>query len=427
MSSHPPSDPTRPGLASSPVNDAPAYVRAIAPYRAGKPIGEVAREYGLNADGIIKLASNENPLGMPASARAAIQAALEDLGRYPDSNCFDLKAAIAARYDVPVDWITLCNGSNDGLELAARAFCGPGQSIVYSQYAFVVYALSTQAIGARAIEVPADRYGHDLDAMAAAIAEDTRVVFVANPNNPTGTFVDARRLEEFLSRVPARVAVVLDEAYTEYLEPEARYDSMGWIRSFPNLIVSRTMSKAYGLAGLRVGFMVAQAPLTDLINRVRQPFNVNSLAQAAAVAALADEAFLARSYELNRKGLAQLEQGFEQLGLEFVPSSGNFVLVRVGRADLINERLLQAGVIVRPVGNYDLPEWLRVTVGLPEENAALLAALAKALAAGGEERKAGGAAEAGDAGRSSEAGAGSAGTVSGGATDSAAEGAAARG
>jgi len=387
------------------VEGAPAYVRAIAPYRAGKPIEEVAREYGLNADRIIKLASNENPLGMPASARAAIQGALQDLGRYPDSNGFDLKAAIASRYEVPVDWITLCNGSNDGLELAARAFCGAGESIVYSQYAFIVYALSTQAIGARAIEVPALAYGHDLEAMSAAIAEDTRVVFVANPNNPTGTFVDARRLEAFLSRVPARVAVVLDEAYTEYLEPEARYDSMGWVRSYPNLIVSRTLSKAYGLAGLRVGFMVAQAPLTDLINRVRQPFNVNSLAQAAAVAALADDAFLARSYELNRNGVAQLEQGFEQLGLEFVPSSGNFVLVRVGRADLINERLLQAGIIVRPVGNYNLPQWLRVTVGLPDENGAFLAALAEALAvAGGSGSTAGAGAAGGTSGTADAAG-----------------------
>jgi histidinol-phosphate aminotransferase len=365
---------------SSPVSQAPAYVKAIAPYRPGKPIGEVAREYGLQHERIIKLASNENPLGMPDSARAAIRAALDDLGRYPDPNCFDLKAALAARYHVPADWITLCNGSNDGLELAARAFCGPGESIVYSKYAFIVYALSAQAIGARAIEVPAVMYGHDLDAMADAIVDDTRVVFVANPNNPTGTFVDGGRLEAFLSRVPSRVAVVLDEAYTEYLDAGARYDSMRWVRTYPNLIVSRTLSKAYGLAGLRIGFMVAQAPLTDLINRLRQPFNVNSLAQAAAVAALADDAFLARSYELNRQGVAQLQEGFERLGLEFVPSSGNFVLVRVGRADLVNERLLRAGIIVRPVGNYDLPQWLRVTVGLPEENSAFLAALADALA-----------------------------------------------
>ena len=224
--------------------------------------------------------------------------------------------------------------------------------------------------------MPAVAYGHDLEAMALAIADDTRVVFVANPNNPTGTFVDAGRLEAFLAKVPARVAVVLDEAYTEYLDPEQRYDSMPWVRRFPNLVVSRTLSKAYGLAGLRIGFTVSQPAITDLMNRVRQPFNVNSLAQAAAVAALADEDFLARSYQVNRDGLRQLTQGFTRLGLSFVPSSGNFVLVRIGPADQVNDRLLRAGVIVRPVGNYGLPEWLRVTVGLPQENERLLEALA---------------------------------------------------
>ena len=364
----------------SPLGDSPAYVKAISPYKPGKPIGEVAREYGLDAARIIKLASNENPLGMPPSARAAIQAALDDLGRYPDADGFDLKAAISARHGLPVDWITLGNGSNDLLELAARSFCASGQSIVYSQYSFTVYSLATQSIGARAIEVPAVHYGHDLDAMARAIVDDTRVVFIANPNNPTGTFVSGRQLQAFLDKVPSRVAVVLDEAYTEYLAPEHRYDSMAWVRRYPNLVVSRTLSKAYGLAGLRVGFMAASPPLTDLMNRVRQPFNVNTLAQAAAIAALADQEFLARSYQLNRAGLEQLQQGFAALGLEFLPSSGNFVLVKVGRADIVNELLLRAGIIVRPVGNYALPEWLRVTVGLSEENTAFLAALPAALA-----------------------------------------------
>jgi histidinol-phosphate aminotransferase len=365
---------------ASPLEGSPAHVKAISPYKPGKPISEVARQYGLDPGRIIKLASNENPLGMPASARAAIQAALDDLGRYPDADGFDLKAAISAHYDLPVEWITLGNGSNDLLELAARSFCASGQSIVYSQYSFTVYALATQAIGARAIEVPAIRHGHDLDAMARAIVDDTRVVFIANPNNPTGTFASGAQLEAFLDKVPAHVAVVLDEAYTEYLAPEQRYDSMSWLRRYPNLVVSRTLSKAYGLAGLRIGFMAAPAPLTDVMNRVRQPFNVNTLAQAAAIAALGDREFLQRSYQLNREGLAQLEQGFAALGLEFVPSSGNFVLVRVGRADIVNESLLRAGIIVRPVGNYALPEWLRVTVGLPQENAAFLAALPAALA-----------------------------------------------
>ncbi len=358
---------------------APDYVRRIAPYQAGKPISELAREYGLNEAGIVKLASNENPLGMPESARLAMMAALGDLARYPDSNGFELKAAISRKYDVPGDWVTLGNGSNDILELAAHALVQPGQSVVYAQHSFAVYALATQEVGARAIVVPARDLGHDLDAMAAAIAHDTRVVFVANPNNPTGTFVPAPMMERFLARVPADVVVVLDEAYNEYLPAELRFDSTEWLRRHPNLLISRTFSKAYGLAGLRVGFGLAQAEMTDLLNRVRQPFNVNSMAQAAAVAALDDEAFLERSYEVNMQGLQRLQAAFTRMGLDYVPSFGNFVLVRVGDASAVNERLLRAGVIVRPVANYGLPEWLRVSVGLPRENDAFLAALSEAL------------------------------------------------
>ncbi len=378
--------------ATSPVDGAPAYVKSIAPYRPGKPIEEVAREYGLDPARIIKLASNENPLGMPESARAAIQRTLDELARYPDGNGFELKAAISRKYGIPPEWISLGNGSNDGLELVARALCAPGQSIVYAEHSFAVYALAAQAIGARSIVVPAVGYGHDLEAMADAVTGDTRVVFIANPNNPTGTFVEAARLQAFLRRVPASVAVVLDEAYTDYLPPELRYDSIAWVREHPNLVVSRTLSKAYGLAGLRVGFLVAQPALTELVNRVRQPFNVNSLALAAAVAALGDTEFLERSYRVNRDGLEQLSQGLRRLGLEFVPSYGNFILFKVGPADVVFERLLRAGVIVRPVGNYGLPEWLRATVGLPEENAALLAALEEALEgipAGAPEARAG--------------------------------------
>ena len=378
MSSKPASRPAA-GAATSPVDGAPAYVKSIAPYRPGKPIEEVAREYGLDPARIIKLASNENPLGMPGSARAAIQRALDELARYPDGNGFELKAAISRKFDIPPEWISLGNGSNDGLELVARAVCAPGQSIVYAQHSFAVYALAAQALGARAIVVPSVGYGHDLEAMADAVTADTRVVFIANPNNPTGTFVEAAGLQSFLRRVPASVAVVLDEAYTEYLPPELRYDSIAWVREHPNLVVSRTLSKAYGLAGLRVGFLVAQPALTELVNRVRQPFNVNSLALAAAVAALEDTAFLERSYRINREGLEQMAEGLRRLGLEFVPSYGNFILFKVGPADVVFERLLRAGVIVRPVGNYGLPQWLRSTIGLPEENAALLAALEKAL------------------------------------------------
>jgi histidinol-phosphate aminotransferase len=257
----------------------------------------------------------------------------------------------------------------------------PGRSCVYAQHSFAVYALATQARGARAIVVPARALGHDLEAMAAAIADDTALVYIANPNNPTGTFVPAGQMEAFLRRVPARVVVVIDEAYNEYLRPHLRADSVAWVRQHPNLLVSRTFSKAFGLAGLRVGYGIAQPPLTDLLNRVRQPFNVNAAAQAAAVAALADLDFVARSYALNLDGMRQLTEAFEALKLEYVPSYGNFVLVRVGAAARVYHELLKRGVIVRPVANYDLPEWLRVSVGLPEENRRFLDALPDALAA----------------------------------------------
>ncbi len=357
----------------------PDYVRAIAPYQGGKPIAEVAREFGLDEASIVKLASNENPLGLPASAKAAIQKTFDELARYPDSNGFDLKGAIHQKFGVPTDWITLGNGSNDILELAARALVQPGESVVYSQYSFAVYPLATQAVGARAIVVPAKDFGHDLDAMAAAIAPDTKLVFIANPNNPTGTFIDGDKIAAFLKKVPPQVVVVLDEAYTEYLPAEKRYDALAWVRQYPNLIVSRTFSKAYGLAGLRVGFGIAQPVLTDLLNRIRQPFNVNSLAQAAAVAALDDDAYLQKSAALNADGYAQLTAAFAQTGIEYVPSFGNFVLFRAGVDDgagaRVNLALLKKGIIVRPVGNYGLPQWLRVSIGLPQENAAFINAL----------------------------------------------------
>ena len=365
------------------TNFGPDYVRAIAPYQGGKPIAEVAREFGLDQAGIVKLASNENPLGIPASSQRAMQDAFAELARYPDSNGFDLKGAIAKKFDVPTDWITLGNGSNDILELAARALVQPGQSVVYSQYSFAVYPLATQAVGARAIVVTAKAFGHNLPAMAAAIAPDTKLLFVANPNNPTGTFVAGEQIAALLQQVPQNVVVVLDEAYTEYLPSNLHYDALAWVRQYPNLIVSRTFSKAYGLAGLRVGFGIAQPGLTDLLNRIRQPFNVNSLAQAAAIAALDDEAYLQKSAQLNAEGYQQLTAAFEQMGVEFVPSYGNFILFRAGDDDAagarVNLALLKQGVIVRPVGNYGLPQWLRVSIGLPHENAAFLAALKSAL------------------------------------------------
>jgi histidinol-phosphate aminotransferase len=356
------------------------YVRAIAPYQGGKPIEELAREFGLDPGSIVKLASNENPLGMPASAKAAIARATE-LGRYPDGNGYELKKALSSKLGVPLDWLTLGNGSNDILELAAATMLAPGTSAVYAQHSFAVYALATQARGARAIVVPARDLGHDLDAMAAAIAPDTRVVFVANPNNPTGTFIPHEQVAAFIAKVPSDVLIVLDEAYNEYLPPELRFETTAWVKQYPNLLISRTFSKIFGLAGLRIGYGIAQAELTDMLNRVRQPFNVNSLAQVAAIAALDDVAFQQQSYEINQRGMKQLVDGFRALGLQTVPSYGNFVLVKVGPAASVYQALLARGVIVRPVANYGLPEWLRVTIGLPQENAKLLDALPAALAA----------------------------------------------
>ncbi|MYN30186.1 histidinol-phosphate transaminase [Duganella levis] len=365
-------------------NYGPEYIRAIAPYQAGKPIAEVAREFGLNEANIIKLASNENPFGVPESAKQAMAAAVAELGRYPDANGFDLKGALSKRYDVPADWITLGNGSNDILEIAAHALVERGQSIVYSQYSFAIYALATQGVGAQHIVAPAKAYGHDLPAMLAAIRDDTRLVFIANPNNPTGTFIPAAEIDAFLAKVPSHVVVVLDEAYNEFLAQQDQFESAEWVKKYPNLLVSRTFSKAYGLAGLRVGFAIAQPALTDLLNRVRQPFNVNSLAQAAAIAALNDKDFLQKGAENNTAGYQQYVAAFDKLGLEYVPSYGNFVLVKVGddagAGTRVNLSLLKQGVIVRPVGGYGLPEWLRVSIGLPEENEAFIEALTVALA-----------------------------------------------
>ncbi|HEX8956158.1 MAG TPA: histidinol-phosphate transaminase [Burkholderiaceae bacterium] len=361
----------------------PDYVRAIAPYQGGKPIAEVAREFGLDEAKIIKLASNENPLGMPESAKRAMLAAMEEIARYPDANGFDLKAALSQKYDVPPEWITLGNGSNDILELAAHAFVQPGDYAMYSEFSFAVYPLAVQATGGKPIVVPSKNYGHDLPAFLAALTPAVKLIFIANPNNPTGTFIAKEELEAFIKAVPSNVVVVLDQAYDEYLAAELQYDSTAWVRRHPNLIVSRTFSKAYGLAGLRVGFGIAQPGITDLLNRIRQPFNVNTMAQAAAVAALGDREFLQKSAQLNAAGYRQLTAAFDELGLDYVPSSGNFVLVRVGDDDgsgaAVNLALLKRGIIVRPVGSYGLPKFLRITIGLPEENAAFIAALKEVL------------------------------------------------
>jgi histidinol-phosphate aminotransferase len=360
-------------------------VKNIAPYVGGRPISEVARQFGLVEDQIVKLASNENPLGVPESAKAAMMAVMHDLGRYPDSNGFELKQVLAKKNQVPDNWITLGNGSNDILELATRSVAQMGSEIIFSKHAFAVYPLATQAVGAKAIVIdptPED-LGHDLAAMLAAITENTKLIFVANPNNPTGSFISGQKIEQFLSQVPSHIVVVLDEAYNEYLKPEQQYDAIEMVRKYPNLIVSRSFSKAYGLAGLRLGYAVSQEELTDLMNRIRQPFNVNSLAQAAAIAAFQDTEFLERGAKLNQEGYQQLTHAFEQMHLHYLPSAGNFILVQVGDDDQagtrVNLELLKQGVIVRPVDNYGLPKFLRVSIGLPQENAAFLVALQKAL------------------------------------------------
>ena len=361
-------------------------VKKIAPYIGGRPISEVARQFGLVENQIVKLASNENPLGIPESAKAAMLAVMDDLGRYPDSNGFELKQVLANKYDIPEDWITLGNGSNDILELSTRSVAQAGSEIIFSAHAFAVYPLATQAVGAKAIVVPAkpNDLGHDLPAMLKAISHHTKLIFVANPNNPTGSFLSGSEIEAFIRQVPQDIVIVLDEAYNEYLRPEQQYDAIAMAKRYPNLIVSRSFSKAYGLAGLRLGYAVSQPELTDLMNRIRQPFNVNTLAQAAAIAALNDHEFLAKGAALNLAGYKQLTEAFDKMSLHYLPSAGNFVLVKVGDDDSagsrVNLKLLKQGVIVRPVDNYGLPQYLRISIGLPEENAAFLSALEKALA-----------------------------------------------
>ena len=357
---------------------APAYIRAIAPYQPGKPISELERELGIS--GIVKLASNENPLGASPKAVAAAHAALDEIALYPDGNGFALKDALSKRYAVGHECMVLGNGSNDMLELAARAFLTVGDKAVYSDHAFAVYPLATQAVGASGVSVPAINYGHDLKAMLkAAVEHKAKLVFVANPNNPTGTFLSAADLLDFMRALPANILVVLDEAYNEYLPEQNRYDSVSWMKDFPNLIISRTFSKAYGLASLRVGYAFADAQVADMMNRVRQPFNVNSVAQAAAVAALQDEAFVRQTNELNRRGMAQITQGLTRLGLEYIPSYGNFVCFKIGNGMKNYRRLLELGVIVRPVASYDMPEYLRVSIGLESENEKFLTALEQVL------------------------------------------------
>jgi len=360
-------------------------VRLLQPYQPGKPIAELEREYGIRD--AIKLASNENPFGPSPLAVAAVQAALQDIARYPEGGGHMLAQRLAEKHALPRECITLGNGSNDILDLIARTFLTPGHSAVYSEYAFAVYAIAVQAVGAQARVAPAHdgsrgpAYGHDLAAMYERVDSGTRLVFIANPNNPTGTWLAAAELEDFIASLPVQVMVVVDEAYFEYVAHASYPDTSAWLERFPNLIVTRTFSKAYGLAGLRVGYGLSHPAVANLLNRVRHPFNVNLIAQVAALAALDDHEHLDKSIRRNHEGMFQLLTGISRLGLDCIESAGNFLALDTGRSGLeVYNALLQQGVIVRPLANYGMPHHLRVTIGSTEENARFLEALEKVLA-----------------------------------------------
>lgn len=354
------------------------YVQELVPYVPGKPIEELERELGLTE--IIKLASNENPLGPSKKALAAMQAAMPQLGLYPDGNGFTLKQALAQKHKVDMAQITLGNGSNEILELLARVFLAPGLESVFSQHAFAIYPIVTQAAGAAGRVAKAVDYGHDLAGMMALVSANTRLVFIANPNNPTGTLLPPTELQAYIKALPEHCICVLDEAYFEFVDEALRGDTVSWLKTCPNLIITRTFSKAYGLAGLRIGYALSGLELADLLNRVRQPFNNNALALAAAEAALSDHDHLQATIANNQQGMTQLCQGFERMGLEWIASAGNFISVDVKRpGQPVFDALLKKGVIVRPVGNYELPNHLRISIGTEKENDFCLNALADTL------------------------------------------------
>ncbi|MFQ5665670.1 MAG: histidinol-phosphate transaminase [Candidatus Binatia bacterium] len=355
----------------------PAWIQALAPYAPGKPITELEREYGIS--GSIKLASNENPLGPSPKAVAAITAALGDLHRYPDGNCFYLKRALAAKLRVSPDVLLIGNGSNELIELAVRTFMQRGDDAVMADQTFVIYRLVVQAAGGTSRLVPLRNYTHDLAAILAAITPATRLVFLANPNNPTGTIFFRRDWDAFLRAVPSHVIVVVDEAYFEFVEDPEYPDSLAAHGAGRLLLTLRTFSKVYGLAGLRIGYAVGHPELIGVMNRVRQPFNVGSLAQVAALAALEDDAHVERTRRRNREGMAFLQAQCARLGLRYVPSWANFLMVRVGHGMRVHEALLQEGVIVRPMRLYGFPAWVRVTVGTAAENERCVQALARVL------------------------------------------------
>ncbi|HSO83334.1 histidinol-phosphate transaminase [Thiocapsa sp.] len=354
-------------------------IAGLTPYVPGKPVSELERELGIRDS--VKLASNENPLGPGPRAREAITGLMGEIGRYPDGGGFELRRVLAEFHGVPQSAVTIGNGSNDVLDLIARTFLYPGVESIFSEHAFAVYPIATQAVGATARVAKAREYGNDLDALASLVTAKTRVVWIANPNNPTGTWLAAAPLKSFIGAMPRTCIVVIDEAYTEYVGEPDFPDATHWLDRFPNLIVTRTFAKAHGLAALRVGYGLSDPRVADLLNRVRQPFNVNAFAQAAAAAAIGDREHVRASVELNRAGMRQYLDAFKRMGLAYIPSVGNFITVDVGRpAGPVNQDLLKRGVIVRPVGNYGLPNHLRISIGLEAENARCIVALEDILA-----------------------------------------------
>ena len=347
------------------IDQVPEYIRSLIPYEPGKPIEEVEREYGIRDS--VKLASNENPLGPSPKAVKALRERLGELHLYPDGDCFYLKRGLAKRFGVALERLIFGNGSNELIELAVRTFMRPGDEAVMAHQAFVIYRLVAQAAGGKCAVVPLKGFTHDLEAMAEAITPRTRLLFLANPNNPTGTIYRKKEWEKFLARLPD-VLVIVDEAYFEYVAAPDYPDSLAYQREGRAIVTLRTFSKLYGLAGLRIGYGIGPSEIVGLMHRVRQPFNVNAAAQWAALAALGDHEHVERSLAVNREGMGYLTKEIARLGLEQIPSEANFILVRVGDGQELFGRLLRRGVIVRPMGGYDLPEYVRITIGTMEEN-----------------------------------------------------------
>jgi histidinol-phosphate aminotransferase len=342
------------------------FVCDLVAYEPGKPIDETARELGLDPSSIVKVASNENPLGPSPLAKAAMRDALEESHIYPDGGGYRLRHAIAEKFNLDTASVILGNGSNEIIELLCHTFLNRDTELIAAKHAFVVYKLMATLFGAKYVEVPDPDFTHDLDAMAAAINDNTRLVFIANPNNPTGTMVGEEAIDRFMAKVPDHVVVVFDEAYHEF--PDSPPDTLKYVRDGRNVCVLRTFSKIHGLAALRVGYGLAPKPLADLLQKARQPFNVNSIGQAGALAALSDQAHIDETLRLNREGLAFYEEAFRSRGLEFVPSHANFLLVKTGDGDRVFRDMLKQGVIVRAMSSYKLPDWVRISIGTPQQN-----------------------------------------------------------